>query len=249
MSSDNSTPDPSRTPGPRRAEKKAEVRRRILEAAKDIFFRNGFMASNLDEIAELAGVAKGTLYRHFDSKAQIYVAVLSHKGRLFETKLQNALDPDADPIDALRQASHFYLHHYVENPDYFQIFWAIENQAVIGELPPEEVEEVTRLWEQNLGILAGIIERGVKQRTFVPCKAWEVANILWTLANAVIRTERSPAHRGLRRQSLDAFFDDAISLVLRGLTQPPANMTDTQGPAEHGSPTPTEGAESDPRRG
>jgi AcrR family transcriptional regulator len=220
VSSENPTPGASRPAGPGRAEKKAEVRRRILDAAKDIFFRDGFMASNLDEIAERAGVAKGTLYRYFDSKAQIYLAVLSHKGKLFEAKLQNALNPDADPIEALRQASRFYLRHYVENPDYFQIFWAIENQAVIGELPPEVVGEVTRLWEESLGILAGIIERGIEEGVFAPCDAWEVASILWTLANAIIRAERSPAHRSLRRSALDTFFDDAIALVVRGLTQP-----------------------------
>ncbi len=213
-------PDPRRSPSPGREEKKAEVRRRILEAAKEIFFRDGFMDANLDEIAELAGVAKGTLYRYFDSKAQIYLAVLSRNARRFEKKLQDALDPQDTPIEALVRVSRFYFQHYVENPDYFQIFWAIENQAVIGELPSELVEEVVRLWEESLGILAGIIERGIAQGVFAPCDAWEVASILWTLANAIIRTERSSAHRSLRRRALDTFFDDAIALVLRGLTRP-----------------------------
>ena len=49
-----------------------------------------------------------------------------------------------------------------------------------------------------------------------------MAGILWTLANAIIRGERSPAHRSLRRRELDAFFDDAISLVVRGLSRPAA---------------------------
>jgi hypothetical protein len=113
--------------------------------------------------------------------------------------------------------SRFYFQHYVENPDYFQIFWAIENQAVIGELPPEVVEEVVRLWEEGLRLLAGIVERGIAEGAFVACDAWEVASILWTLANAIIRSERSAAHRGLRRRALDRYFDDAIALVLRGL--------------------------------
>jgi AcrR family transcriptional regulator len=220
MSSREVAPDPRRSPSPGREEKKAEVRRRILEAAKEIFFRDGFMDANLDEIAELAGVAKGTLYRYFDNKAQIYLAVLSRKARRFEKKLQDALDPQATPIEALVRVSRFYFQHYVENPDYFQIFWAIENQAVIGELPSEVVEEVVRLWEESLGILAGIIERGIAQGVFAPCDAWEVASILWTLANAIIRTERSSVQRSLRRRALDTFFDDAIALVLRGLTRP-----------------------------
>ena len=180
------------------------------------------MDANLDEIAELAGVAKGTLYCHFDNKAQIYLAVLSRKALRFEAKLQDALDPQDTPIESLVRVSRFYFRHYVENPDYFQIFWAIENQAVIGELPPEVVGEVTRLWEESLGVLAGIITRGIEEGVFAPCDAWEVASILWTLANAIIRTERSPAHRSLRRSALDTFFDDAIALVVRGLTQPAA---------------------------
>jgi AcrR family transcriptional regulator len=220
MSSRGIVSDPRRSPGPGREEKKAEVRRRILEASKEIFFRDGFMNANLEEIAELAGVAKGTLYLYFDNKAQIYLAVLSRKARRFEKKLQDSLDPKATPVDALVRVSRFYFHHYVENPDYFQIFWAIENQAVIGELPPEVVEEVVRLWEESLGILAGIIERGIEQGVFAPCDAWEVAGILWTLANAIIRTERSSAHRSLRRRALEPFFDDAVALVVRGLTQP-----------------------------
>ncbi|MEE8164601.1 MAG: TetR/AcrR family transcriptional regulator [Myxococcota bacterium] len=220
MSSREVAPDPRRSSSPGREEKKAEVRRRILEAAKEIFFRDGFMDANLDEIAELAGVAKGTLYRYFDNKAQIYLAVLSRKARRFEKKLQDALDPQATPIEALVRVSRFYFQHYVENPDYFQIFWAIENQAVIGELPSELVEEVVRLWEESLGVLAGIIERGIAQGVFAPCDAWEVAGILWTLANAIIRTERSSVQRSLRRRPLDTFFDDAIALVLRGLTRP-----------------------------
>jgi len=211
---------PRRSSSPRREERKAALRRRILEAAKEIFFRDGFMDANLDEIAELAGVAKGTLYRYFDNKAQIYLAVLSRNAQRFEKKLQAALDPNAQPLEALVRVSRFYFQHYVENPDYFQIFWAIENQAVIGELPREVVDEVTRLWGESLAKLAGIIEQGVREGVFSPCDAWEVASILWTLANGIIRSERSPAHRSLRRRALDSFFDDAIALVLRGLARP-----------------------------
>ncbi len=218
MSSRTTEPGYATSRSPGRAKKKAAVRRRILESAKGVFFRDGFMEANLDEVAKRAGVAKGTLYRYFENKAQLYVAVLSHRGKVFEEKLKGAVDPEAPPIEALWDASRFYLQHYVTNREYFQIFWAIENQSVIGELPSQVVDEVTRLWEQSLGTLAGIIERGVKEGVFAPCDAWEVASILWTLANAVIRTESSPAHRGLRLHSLESFFEDAIGLMIRGMT-------------------------------
>ncbi len=203
----------------RRTQKKAESHRRILEAAKEVFFRDGFTAANLDEVAEKAGVAKGTLYRYFDNKAELYVAILSHNGRIFEEKLRGVLSPSLPPMEKLRRASHFYFRHYVENPDYFQIFWAIENQAVIGELPESLVDEVTALWDRNLQLLAEIIEEGVRDGVFIDHDPWEMANILWTLANGIIQTERSTPRRRLRRRQLDRVFDDAIELVLRGLAR------------------------------
>ena len=94
---------------PRREEKKAESRRRILEAARDVFFRDGFMPANLDEVAEKAGVAKGTLYRYFESKAELYVAVLAHNGAIFEQKMRDTLEGSLDAPEQLRRTARFYF--------------------------------------------------------------------------------------------------------------------------------------------
>jgi AcrR family transcriptional regulator len=179
----------------RRAQKKVQSRRRILDAARDIFFCDGFMNANLDDVAQRAGVAKGTLYRYFDSKADLYVAVLAENGEIFAKKMRECVAaPDLDPPDLIRRVGRFYFEHWTTNREYFQIFWALENQSVIGELPDGLVDEVTNA-----------------------CDPWEVADILWTLANGVIQTQTSAAHRKLRRRSLDLTFTDAVDLVLEGL--------------------------------
>jgi AcrR family transcriptional regulator len=202
----------------RREEKKAQSRRRILDSAREVFFRDGFMAANLDEVAEKAGVAKGTLYRYFESKAELYVAVLGHNGAIFEEKMRATIVPGTPPAKQLRTTSYWYFDHYLQNRDYFQIFWAIENQAVIGELPGGVVEEVASLWERCLQIIAEIIEAGVKEGVFRQCDSWEVANVLWTLANGLIQTERSATRRQLRRIPVERAFDDALTIVIAGLT-------------------------------
>jgi TetR/AcrR family fatty acid metabolism transcriptional regulator len=207
----------SRPAPPRREEKKAESRRRILEAARAVFFRDGFMPANLDEVAELADVAKGTLYRYFESKAALYVAVLAHDGSLFERKLRETLAPALSAPDQIRRSGRFYLEHWLRNRDYFRIFWAVENQEVIGELPGEVVEEVTKLWERCLQLLADIVARGVETGRFRACDPWQVAHLLWTLANGMIQTEASAARRKLRRGELGREFEAAIEIVLRGL--------------------------------
>ncbi len=200
-----------------REERRVQSRRRILDSAREVFFRDGFMAANLDDVAHKAGVAKGTLYRYFESKAELYVAVLAQDGEIFERKLRDTVSPAFTPAEQIRRTGRFYLEHWTQNRDYFQIFWAIENQSMIGGLPPAVIDEVTKLWEQCLQILAGIVERGVKQGVFRPCDPWEMANLLWTLANGLLQTEFSPTRRKLLRSRLENAFQDAIEVFLRGL--------------------------------
>jgi AcrR family transcriptional regulator len=55
------------------------TRERILKAAYERFYREGFARVSVDAIAEAAGVTKKTLYYHFDSKDALVGAVLEHQ--------------------------------------------------------------------------------------------------------------------------------------------------------------------------
>ncbi len=62
---------PAKIP-PNRAERAAERRQAIIEAALDEFIARGFAATRLDDIARRAGVAKGTIYLHFKDKESMF---------------------------------------------------------------------------------------------------------------------------------------------------------------------------------
>ncbi len=201
-----------------RAERKAQSRRRILDSARDVFFRDGFMAANLDEVAERAGVAKGTLYRYFESKADLYVAVLADNGNRFTELMRECVSEGTSPMEQLERISDFYYDYWTRHPELFQIFWAIDNQPVIGDLPDSVIDEVSRLWEESLRVLESVIVRAVERGDFVDCDTWEVAHILWTTATALIQSETTSARRSLRRAPLERVFKDAIHLILKGLS-------------------------------
>ncbi|MEP1766878.1 MAG: TetR family transcriptional regulator C-terminal domain-containing protein [Sulfitobacter sp.] len=75
-------------------------RRLILDAALDVFSRDGYGGATLDAIASGAGLSKPNLLYYFDSKKEIYVTLLS---QLLETWLDPLveLDPDGDPVEEL----------------------------------------------------------------------------------------------------------------------------------------------------
>ncbi|HET7718132.1 MAG TPA: helix-turn-helix domain-containing protein [Bauldia sp.] len=73
---------------PRSAEK---TRRRILEAAYQLFYRKGFGRVGVDEIANLADITKRTLYYHFESKDQLLGAVLEFQHGLALARIRKQL--------------------------------------------------------------------------------------------------------------------------------------------------------------
>jgi AcrR family transcriptional regulator len=202
-----------------REEKKLQSRRRILDSARDVFFRDGFMLANLDEVATRAGVAKGTLYRYFESKADLYVAVLAENGMRFVTKMNEVAERGGPVRECLRSIGDFYIDHWTSHTEYFQIFWAVDNQSLIGGLPDAALLEVSNLWEGCLSILKGVLDRGVEEGELAPCDTWEVAYIFWTMSNALIQSDYSAPRKELRGRPLREVFRDAIDLMLLGISR------------------------------
>ncbi len=52
---------------------------KILRAAEKVFFSKGFFPARMEDIAEEAGVGKGTLYLYFKDKTSIYVHLMNHR--------------------------------------------------------------------------------------------------------------------------------------------------------------------------
>jgi AcrR family transcriptional regulator len=85
-------------PEPVRRLPRAQRREQILAAATKAFARNGFSATNLDDIAAEAGITRVILYRHFDSKTDLYEAVLDRFCALLA-------DHVAEPVGGFTDAS------------------------------------------------------------------------------------------------------------------------------------------------
>ncbi len=59
------------------AEKKAEIRNKILEVSKELFISKGYENTSTSEIAKSVGIAEGTVFNYFKTKSEIYMSILS----------------------------------------------------------------------------------------------------------------------------------------------------------------------------
>jgi AcrR family transcriptional regulator len=94
----------------------AERRALIVEAAGRLFGERGYERTRLDEIAAAAGVTKPIVYRHFESKRELYLALLDrHREDL--SGFVAAMPPEGTPQERLRAVLEVWL-DYVQARSY-----------------------------------------------------------------------------------------------------------------------------------
>ncbi|MFJ5614622.1 TetR/AcrR family transcriptional regulator [Streptomyces sp. NPDC093221] len=120
------------------------TRQKLYEAAVTLIAEQGFSATTVDEIAERAGVAKGTVYYNFASKNDLFEELLRHGVGLLTVSLREAAQ-DAEAkgggkVDALDAMIHAGLDFIVRYPSFTQLYVA-------------ELWRTNRAWQDTLMIL------------------------------------------------------------------------------------------------
>jgi len=77
-------------------------RNTIVEKAREIFAHYGFRKATMNEIAEGVGKGKSSLYYYFNSKEDVYRAVIEKEAETMKKKLVDAVSEEKDPVEKLR---------------------------------------------------------------------------------------------------------------------------------------------------
>jgi AcrR family transcriptional regulator len=101
----------------------------LIQAARQVFSRDGFVDARIADIADMAGVAHGTFYSYFESKEQIFRAVI-HELELDLAKSRPSSDDDLPPEARIEQANRHYLRAYRDNA---ALFATLEQAATLNQ--------------------------------------------------------------------------------------------------------------------
>jgi AcrR family transcriptional regulator len=97
--------------GPR-SSRGAQARARLIEAAKKVFERDGFLSARITDIATAAGASHGSFYHYFQSKEQIFREVAANQEVNLLTSHILYDSVPTDPIERIRQGNRSYLEAY-----------------------------------------------------------------------------------------------------------------------------------------
>ena len=153
-----------------------ETRNRILDAAVEVFNRNGVAETSLNDIAREAGVTRGAIYWHFANKVAMFDAMIE---RLVCPLLFNDANRDArlaaDPLGFIRAAADEFIGKMLTDISFrrvFEIFWhKCEYIGVMARLRDSHLEE----GENHIDIIQRAFalaqERGQMDRRLTPHQA------------------------------------------------------------------------------
>jgi TetR/AcrR family fatty acid metabolism transcriptional regulator len=142
-----------------RADRQADRRRQILEAAVKVFARSGFHTSRVGDIAEEAGIAYGLVYHYFKSKEELLETIFRDTWTQMLARVREVEASGVPASEQVRQVTALLLRTWRRDPDLVRV---LVREVTRSPHVQQEIEEIT----QAMTALEGIIRRGQESGEF-----------------------------------------------------------------------------------
>src|SRR5713101_5940510 len=197
----------------RRSREKIARRETILKAAKAIFAEKGVFATTIDDIAERAEVAKGTIYLYFRAKEEMLSALLDEGLALVGKRFSEAVDLSLSADENLRRLCDAYCRLYREEPQYFKLLFFCSHADVRAKVCTNPSEC------QGLPPLTALIQKGIDEGIFSPTvDPSKAAAIAWASSNGIILLfEQDPEQATRFHLPIDELLRMNMDLFILGL--------------------------------
>ena len=194
------------------AKRRSSKRDAILDAACRLFARRGYENTEVDAIAAAAGVAKGTVYFHFETKEKLFLAVSDHGMRRLTEHVLQSITGLTDLVAIFRTAGIEAAGFCQKFPDFVEILLQ-ERTQFRGSIPDTHL----LYREKNRVVFEPIFREAIEQGIFRNIDAFEAltagANMLFGLVVTSCAEGRS---KDIRRRA-----EFAMDLFLRALLAAP----------------------------
>lgn len=167
----------------------------LVDAARELFARDGYDATSLDAVAARAGVTKGAVYHHFDGKRQLFEAVFTREVERMATPLANAYGRKKDPWDAFHAGCRAFLDECLDPG--LQRIVLLDASAAIG------WEQIRHLESPLLEMMELAISRAAEAGRIAPRKPGPLAHFLYgALCETAMIVARADDQKAAHREAV-----------------------------------------------
>lgn len=99
----------------RKEKERLQRKEYILDAATDLFSKQGYDNTTIDEIAKKSEFSKGSIYQYFKSKEEIYTTIFERMVNEITTLISGIINEDTQPLDKIKAVINTSFHFAYEN--------------------------------------------------------------------------------------------------------------------------------------
>ncbi|MEC2075275.1 TetR/AcrR family transcriptional regulator [Metabacillus fastidiosus] len=129
---------------PRKSVARELTREMIMDAARDLFVKNGYMHVSMRQIAKELGCSHGAIYYHFKNKAELFYALVQEHFYMLDQKLEEILSKNLNPTEKLHEVLLGFIEFGLTNQSHYEIMFLIKDEEVknfINEGPDKVYEK------------------------------------------------------------------------------------------------------------
>jgi len=176
----------------------------ILEAAARVFSGKPFHEVLIDEVAAEAGVGKGTIYRYFPTKDDLYFAAILHGFDELSATLALTLSRESSPRRRLERIAREVLTFSRNRPDLYVLLHRDERRFL------EREEELQKRREALSRLVQEVILEGIRRREFRGIDARVGGELFRGMIRAANRL-------GVGEETVDALVAEIVGIFTRGI--------------------------------
>jgi AcrR family transcriptional regulator/DNA/RNA-binding domain of Phe-tRNA-synthetase-like protein len=191
--------------------RKARTTTAIVDAAERHFLEHGFQAAKVDEIAEEADVAVGSVYNHFGSKEGLYRATLERALALFEDYMAAEPAPDAPALEQLLDLAGRVARFGRERQGHLRLL-VLPQPREADEQLAEAVARVRKSMAAQERRAAALIEAAVRCGDARPLDSRRAGAFLWSAWTGTLALAGERGDRELR-----AVLEAGLRIVVGGV--------------------------------
>ena len=157
-------------------------REQILSAARRRFIDKGYHPTRMDEIAHAAGLSKGGVYFHFESKREVFETLVEEEYSRSMGFLEGVAGSEAPIAEKLQRLATHYLEYFGQAPEAPRFF------VVMGEMALRDEALAHRLREMQgayMDAIARLLRQGEVEGVLRPVEARVVAGLLKALLDGI----------------------------------------------------------------
>ena len=189
---------------------KDDAKAKIVEIAREIFTRFGFKKTTMEEIALASRKGKSSIYYYFNSKEEVFKAVVEHEAAEMKEELKEQVLCIEDPVDRLKAFFAFRLKKLKELSNYY----AALRSEYLSHL--EFVEKIRKNFDQEeIKVVKQILEDGVEKEKFVvDDPALSAVAIVTAMKGLEV-----PLFLSKERSNMESRIDNLINFLFYGIVK------------------------------